>query len=123
MPTWQGGQTCRLSSYPSPAGPACLWFPTLDAGCQFCEEHFLSAAVTHGLLAPPARCLSLAAVLQAHLELPRCILGDREVDYRAAAASLARFTRKRELRWAALGGLRGVVEGWQACAWSVPCCE
>ena len=36
-------------------------------------------------------------VLQAHLELPRCILGDAAVDYRSAAAMLARFARKQEL--------------------------
>ena len=83
-------------------------------------------AVAHGLLAPPARCLSLAQVctnaardsclmcalcnvpdgtacvacfqvLHAHLELPRCILGEAAVDYRAASAMLARFTRKQEL--------------------------
>ena len=37
-------------------------------------------------------------VLQAHLELPRCILGDAAVDYPAAAAMLARFTERHVLR-------------------------
>lgn len=42
-------------------------------------------------------------VLQVHLELPRCILGEAEVDYPAAAALLQRFTRKQELRWGQAG--------------------
>lgn len=37
-------------------------------------------------------------VLHAHLELPRCILGEAAVDYQAAAAMLQRFAYKRDLR-------------------------
>ena len=44
------------------SGPTCFWFPTMDAGCHYCEERFLEVAVSHGLLAPPARHLSLAQV-------------------------------------------------------------
>jgi hypothetical protein len=80
------------------AGPMCLWFPSMDAGCHFCEEHFLAAARQHGLCPPQAPCLTLAEVLRAHLELPRCIFGTKAVDYDAAAAQLERFTEKQELR-------------------------
>ncbi|KAI7843279.1 hypothetical protein COHA_003111 [Chlorella ohadii] len=73
------------------------WFSTMDAACQYCEEHFLSAAVAHGLCPPPARRMTLAQVLQANLELPRCVLGD-VLDYQMAAALLQRFTSKEELR-------------------------
>ena len=45
-----------------PAGAVCHWYPTMDAGCQHCEERFLSVAVAHGLCAPEARCLTLAQV-------------------------------------------------------------
>lgn len=38
------------------------WFSTMDAACQYCEEHFLSAAVAHGLCPPPARRMTLAQV-------------------------------------------------------------
>ena len=31
-----------------PAGAVCHWYPTMDAGCQHCEERFLSVAVAHG---------------------------------------------------------------------------
>lgn len=78
------------------AGSLCLWFPTLDAGCQFCEERFLEVAIAHGLCPPQAVRLTLAQVLQAHLELPRCILG-AAVDYAAAAARLARYTTRHPL--------------------------
>lgn len=40
----------------------CHWFPTMDAGCQHCEENFLAVAVTHGLCAPQARSMTLAQV-------------------------------------------------------------
>lgn len=50
-------------------------------------------------------------VLQAHLKLPRCILGESQAfDYAAAAAALQRYTRKQELRW-----VGGWGEGW--CGW------
>ncbi|KAL4431193.1 hypothetical protein ABPG75_006449 [Micractinium tetrahymenae] len=77
----------------------CLWFPTMDAGAQHCEERFLAVAVAHGLCPPPAQRMSLAQVLRAHLELPRCILGSQAApDYGAAAAALQRFTHRHELR-------------------------
>lgn len=41
---------------------------------------------------------STLQVLHAHLELPRCILGEAAVDYQAAAAMLQRFAYKRDLR-------------------------
>ncbi len=75
----------------------CLWFPSMDAGCHFCEERFLAAARQHGLCPPQARRLSLAQALRAHLELPRCILGP-SLDYEAAAAQLKRFMERKELR-------------------------
>lgn len=34
----------------------------MDAACQYCEEHFLSAAVAHGLCPPPTRRMTLAQV-------------------------------------------------------------
>lgn len=79
-------------------GAVCAWFPTMDAGCQHCEEQFLGVAVAHALCPPPATCMSLEQALQAHLELPRCILGDAAVDYAAAAAALACFTTKHAMR-------------------------
>jgi SulP family sulfate permease len=69
----------------------------MDAGCHFCEEHFLAAARQHGLCSPQAPCLTLAEVLRAHLELPRCILGS-SLDYEAAASRLELFMERRELR-------------------------
>ena len=53
---------------------------------------------------PPCKCplklhrLHPLQVLQAHLELPRCILGDASVDYPSAAALLQHFASKQELR-------------------------
>lgn len=52
----------------------------------------------HALLdqTPPAE---HSQVLQAHLQLPRCILGPCEtLDYAAAAAALQRYTGRQELR-------------------------
>ncbi len=43
-------------------------------------------------------CDGVMQALQAHLELPRCILGEAALDYQAAAARLQRFTRNWELR-------------------------
>ncbi|KAL4419479.1 hypothetical protein ABPG77_008281 [Micractinium sp. CCAP 211/92] len=77
----------------------CLWFPTMDAGCQHCEEILLEVAVAHGLCPPPSQRMGLAQVLRAHLELPRFILGSQAApDFAAAAAALQRFTRRQELR-------------------------
>lgn len=45
-----------------PADSRVPWFNTMDAACQYCEEHFLSAAVAHGLCPPPARRMTLAQV-------------------------------------------------------------
>lgn len=42
--------------------------------------------------------LPVLQVLHAHLELPRCILGEAAVDYKAAAAMLQRFAYKRDLQ-------------------------
>ncbi|KAL4452289.1 hypothetical protein ABPG75_007951 [Micractinium tetrahymenae] len=86
------------SDWHADGGPVCPWFPTMDAANQHCEELFLATAVAHGLCPPPARRMSLAQVLQANLELPRCALGGGERDYLLAAALLQRFTAKQELR-------------------------
>lgn len=79
-------------------GAVCHWFSTMDAGCQHCEERFLAVAVSQGLCPPPAHRLSLAQLLHAHLELPRCVLGSQvALDYRAAADALQRFARKQAM--------------------------
>ena len=54
-----------LPHHPSrspPPAPVCAWFPTMDAGCQHCEERFLAVAVAHGLCPPPAPAMTLAQV-------------------------------------------------------------
>ncbi len=62
-----GGRVCistaLLPPHPSP-GPVCAWFPTMDAGCQHCEERFLAVAMAHGLCPPPAPAMTLAQVGQ-----------------------------------------------------------
>lgn len=63
---------------PSATGHVCLGNPCSPAASA---------------LPPPL----LAQVLQAHLELPRCMLGE-DIDYSSAAASLQRFTQKQELK-------------------------
>lgn len=45
-----------------PAAATCLWFPTMDAGCQHCEERLLEVAVAHGLCPPPAQRMGLEQV-------------------------------------------------------------
>lgn len=52
----------------------------------------------HHACVPSPALLSGLQVLHAHLELPRCILGEAAVDYKAAAAMLQRFAYKRDLR-------------------------
>jgi len=37
-------------------------------------------------------------VLQANLDIPRCMLGEEAADYNLSAALLQRFARKHELR-------------------------
>ncbi|PRW58410.1 sulfate transporter [Chlorella sorokiniana] len=91
-------QPTAVTDLQDDSGPVCAWFPTMDAGCQHCEERFLAVAVAHGLCPPPAPAMTLAQVLHAHLELPRCILGEAAVDYQAAAGMLQRFAYKRDLR-------------------------
>lgn len=44
------------------AASTCLWFPTMDAGCQHCEEILLEVAVAHGLCPPPSQRMGLAQV-------------------------------------------------------------
>ncbi len=58
--------------------------------------HVISASRFRGFLTSLA--WSGLQVLQANLELPRCVLGD-VLDYQMAAALLQRFTSKEELRW------------------------